>query len=313
MRSIVDMDNIQIEVTNACQNDCSNCTRFCGHVKKPFMMDLKSFTEAIESVAEYPKMVGIMGGEPLLHPDFEELCKIALTKIPRSRMGLWTSFPRGKEHLAPVIAETFGNILLNDHTRSDIFHAPILVPIQELFDPQNRWQIWPVIDKCWVQNSWSASVNPKGAYFCEIAAAMAMLFDDGETAWPVDGDWWKKSPKDFKAQMEKWCPLCGLAAPLARRASVDGRDDISPSMKQRLTGISRKLDKCIVHIPQWENNPAPMAAYKDNSYRNRIAARYGMYLTINSGGYWDPHLGESKSTVFDALERQYGDRVRMAL
>ena len=74
MRSLVDMDTIQIEVTNACTHSCSNCTRFCGHHAKPYFMTLPMFKEAVDSFVGFPKMVGLIGGEPLLHPAFEERC-----------------------------------------------------------------------------------------------------------------------------------------------------------------------------------------------------------------------------------------------
>lgn len=35
MRSPADMQIIQIDITNACNQRCSNCTRFCGNHKKP--------------------------------------------------------------------------------------------------------------------------------------------------------------------------------------------------------------------------------------------------------------------------------------
>ena len=310
MRSIVDMDNIQVEVTNACHLDCSNCTRFCGHHKKPYMMDMDFFKKCIESVIQYPKIVGIMGGEPLLHPQFEEICQYALEKIGRDRLGLWTSLPRGKEHLGPTIVRTFKHVFLNDHTRPDIYHAPLLVPIRDLIQKEYQWQMWQAVDHCWVQNSWSASLNPKGAYFCEIAAAMAMLYDDGETAWPIDSDWWKKTPKDFTAQIEKWCPLCGAAVQLKRRLSTDGKDDIAPSVYEKLKGRSRKIKagKCVVGIPQIMKEPERMAAYKDMGYRQAIAARYGMYLTINDHKYWEPHLGEARKTIFDQTCEDFGDK-----
>ena len=38
MRSPQDMQIILIDITNACTERCSNCTRFCGNHKKPFFM-----------------------------------------------------------------------------------------------------------------------------------------------------------------------------------------------------------------------------------------------------------------------------------
>ena len=72
MRSPKDMQIIQIDITNACPNTCSNCTRFCGHHKKPFFMDFDTFKQAVDSLQDFPGMVGIIGGEPTLHPEFEK-------------------------------------------------------------------------------------------------------------------------------------------------------------------------------------------------------------------------------------------------
>ena len=58
-------------------------------------------------------------------------------------------------------------------------------------------EVWlPLRDKCWVQNEWSASITPKGAFFCEIAAALDMLFD-GPGGWKIEPGWWRRTPEEF--------------------------------------------------------------------------------------------------------------------
>lgn len=307
MRPILEMDNTQIEVTNACHLNCSNCTRFCNHHLKPYMMDFEQVKVAIDSHANWPKMVGIMGGEPLLHPQFPQICEYALSKIPRERLGLWSSFPDNRKQYAELIAKTFGNVFINDHTRPDIYHAPILIGIQELV--KEPWEMWGPIHHCWLQNSWSASINPYGAYFCEIAAAMAILFNEPEDAWPVEDGWWKRTPKDYVAQMERFCPRCGIAAPLKRRRSVDIVDDISPLNYEALKDKSRKIkkDQFVKSLGQVmpQDQLEPMASYKDMDYRQRIAARYGLYLTLTQKGYWEPHVGQPRRSLFTAYREQY--------
>ena len=92
MRNIIDRDTAQIEITNTCMNACSNCTRFCGLFKKPYFMSFKQFKEAVDSFEGFPKMVGIMGGEPLLHPEFKKFCKYALSKKPKEQLLLESFF-----------------------------------------------------------------------------------------------------------------------------------------------------------------------------------------------------------------------------
>jgi hypothetical protein len=305
------MDTIQIEVTNACINECSNCTRFCGH-QKPYFMKFDRFQKAVDSMEGFPKMVGMMGGEPLLHPQFEEFCDYMLSKFQRSQLGLWSCFPKGYEQYRTVICKTFGNIFLNDHTRPDILHAPILVSAEEVQpDPED---MWININECWVQNAWSASINPKGAFFCEIAAAMSLLFD-GNSGWPVGKYWWKRTPKDFVEQMKEYCPKCGCAFPLKRRSSIDGADDISPKNLERLKGKSKKIDsgKYVLTDLKCFREPGQMAAYKDQDYRDRTAARYGIFLILNGNQFLSPHLMKTfdpkkeMKSLFQQYKEAYGE------
>jgi hypothetical protein len=254
-------------------------------------MDLDYFKNAVDSMVGYPNMVGIQGGEPLLHPHFEEMCKYASSKIPKDQLGLWTTFPKGYERYRNIIVETFEHIFLNDHTRDDIYHHPCLVGVEEVFPDKNI--MWNKIDHCWAQEGWSASINPKGAFFCEMAASFAMLFPDEESkAWPVENGWWWRIPKDFTEQMEQWCPRCGMPAPLQTRSSIEGIDDISPKNFERLGKTQKIVYDCYkIHNLETCDDPYPMAYYKDKYYRNKIAKRYGMFLiTPNDKNFWTPYL-----------------------
>jgi len=300
MRSMVSMDTVQIEITNHCVLSCSNCTRFVPHIKKPFYMDFEFFKKAVDSMIGYPKMVGIQGGEPLLHPDFEKMCDYLHEKIPYEQCGLWTTLPKGFEHHREVICRTFKHIFVNDHSRDDIYHHPPLVAIQEVETDKNR--MWQFIDTCWAQMSWSASINPTGAFFCEIAASMNMLMGGENPGWPVEPGWWWRIPKDFGSQMEAYCPTCGFPSKVARRASVEKVDDISPANLEWLKGYSKNPGRFVVHDLVKSDCQEEMAKYKDFDYRNAIAKRYDMFLTINDQHFWTAHLRKKitpdKSSVF---------------
>lgn len=302
MKPILQNDTIQIEITNACTKSCSNCTRFVGHHKKPFFMRYDQFVEAVESLLEFPKMtgpgpkIGVMGGEPLIHPEFKKFCKYLHSKVPREYTGLWTTFPEGYEDYRGIIAETFGNIFLNDHTRGDIMHKPILVGAEEL--PLNEWQRWYMIDQCFFQRAWSASINPNGAFFCEIAASMSMLLDKTHTAngkrigWKVEPGWWTRSPLLYHDQIREFCSICGLAMPVKMRSSTDLVDDVSPAWVERLKDKSPrvKAGKYVLHDLKLSQDQRPLAKYKEVDYRQQIAARYGMTLSVTPQCFPEPHL-----------------------
>lgn len=308
MRSIISVDTCQIEITNSCINRCANCTRFVGHTK-PFMMDFDTFKNAVDSMADFPKMTGIMGGEPLLHPQFEEFCKYASSKIPRYQLGLWTCLPKGYEHHREIIVETFGNIFINDHTRSDVYHHPFLVAAEEVIPDRNK--MFMTIDRCFFQENWSPSINPRGAYFCEMAASFAMLFSDMSDGWKVEPEWWTKTVKDFTSQIEEFCPRCGGALSLSRKPSdrLKGIDEISPLNYERLKDISPKVKQGFYHIHNLETTDCmePLASYKDMAYRNYIAGKYGIFLSINHLDFCEPHLtgANVKVPLLEQFKQRY--------
>lgn len=257
MKEIFNQRIIQIDITNQCFNTCTNCTRFCGHHKKPFHMTALAFKHALKSLDEYTGVVGVMGGEPTLHPDIKLLMRLMRQYRPESketltanksaisnlgplgtvhhkqRCGLFTANLNFYVNNYAEIQRTFGYQLVSDHTLGGT-HVPLLIPRKELGIPDDTWE--QLRDNCWVQNYWSASITPKGAFFCEIAAAMDMLFD-GPGGWPITLDWWHRYPSDYKDQLH-WCELCSacLAVPVQNVSNTEP-DLVSPEMYNKLKEI----------------------------------------------------------------------------
>ncbi len=272
---------IQIDVTNACQNRCSNCTRLTGHHRRPFFMDMDTFRRAVDSLVDFPGMVGMIGGEPLLHPDFAAMAAYLAERITdKKRRGLWSTVPGalGRRY-GSLVREVFGNFFFNDHTADRILHQPVLVAAEEVVP--DREAMWRLIDDCWVQTCWSAAITPKGAFFCEVAASLDMLFD-GPGGWPVEPGWWRRTPGEFGDQKTRACPRCGCAIPLPRRPSVEEIDDVSPGNLRALLAMgSPKAREGRVALyggglaGDWHPGPNWYMSEMqgEREYRERIAAR----------------------------------------
>ncbi len=274
MKSPQDMKIIQIEITNACMLTCSNCTRLCGHHKKPFMMDFETFKRAVDSLEGYKGTISLMGGEPTLHPELEKFAAYIKTKYPHlyqddrddellhpvtefsktiqdlslrhtscleapegklsvvAGPGIYSTMGTGFLKHYEMIQDTFKFQCLNDHS-NEMFHQPALISRKDLGIPDEEWI--PMRDKCWMQNTWSASVTPKGAFFCEIAAALDILFE-GPGGWVIEKDWWKRQPEDFADQLH-WCEICGFACETFTRNANDQVDDVSATLYEKLKEI----------------------------------------------------------------------------
>jgi len=228
MRSPADMSVIQIDVTNRCHLSCANCTRFVNHVRKPFVMNLADIERAIRSLDGYSGNIGLMGGEPALHPDFLDILRLYRELIPKSRRQLWTAGYKWEEY-EEEIHRTFydRNIAYNDHSKPFAgVHQPLMVSISEVLEDDEE-RIAGFIENCWVQNRWSASITPKGAFFCEVAAAKAHLLDD-DFGIPLTKNWWQIKPDNglFRRQIDAYCRSCSGCLPMIGRYTSHSPYDV---------------------------------------------------------------------------------------
>lgn len=197
-------------------------------------MDLATVEKAIDSLEGWPNQIGIMGGEPTIHPDFREICELVQKKIPnRAKRSLWTNGLKWKEY-EETIKATFNmeNVIYNDHTDMEVGeHQSLLLAATDIVGDKEL--MWRLIGNCWVQWRWAASITPKGGFFCEVAAAQDHLFD-GPGGYPLEKGWWDKNPNEFMDQMKRYCPNCSAAIPMERQNAHDDFDKVSKSVAEKL-------------------------------------------------------------------------------
>lgn len=281
MISPAEQGRIQIEITNACSGKCSNCSRFVPHVRKPFFMDMETFKRAVDSMDGYQGMLGIMGGEPTIHPQFREMVLYyrerwaggatfpfgrrpienfadhhasILSQISNKKCGLWTQLGPGYQRHYELIQDTFPYQCINTHM-AGATHQPLLVMRHEVDISDEEWRARR--DACWLQQLWSASINPRGAWFCEIAAAMAMLYGDLEECpgprygWPIEPGWWQRTPAEFGEQL-RWCECCAVPLGLAPRRDDENIQDVSPAhleLLQKIRSPALAANRCQILVP----------------------------------------------------------------
>jgi len=242
---------IQIEITNSCPKRCAHCTRGVRHVRRPYFMSLAEIETALRSLNGWPKVVGCMGGEPTLHPDFEQVCALFSDYFPRHQNGLWTSGGRLFDKHRQLIQRTFRVVLYNDHSETGKHH-PWMIACDECIPDNNLRN--ELIDNCWIQQFWSPSINPNGAFFCEIAAVFDLLFDLGG-GYPVAPGWWKKEVDEFQDQKNRYCALCSMCVPLPNIPNDCAVEYVSQQNAERLRKIkSPWADKLKIIIDTYDKH-----------------------------------------------------------
>ena len=227
---------IQIDITNACPLTCAHCNRLVGHHRKPYFMDVDYIAKAIESLTGFPGNIGIIGGDPTMHPHFLEICKIVKKMIPRRKRFIATAGYKWEEYKENIF-ETFdqNQIQYNDHSKDDeVYHQPVLIAAEDVLD--DRELMWRLIGNCWMQWRWCGSITPKGGFMCEPAGAMDMLFE-GEGGYPIKRGWWNMETEHFVDQVKRFCPKCSIPIPMPKYDCKSKCCMISMSNAERLRKV----------------------------------------------------------------------------
>lgn len=228
---------MQIWVTRACDQACIGCTQG-SNLKGPYgYITPEQFEQACVSLmspTQYFGVVGMFGGNPCVHPQFDVLCEIMRVHIPYCNRGLWSNNLMGH---GQVCRDTFNPAYsnLNVHMSQDAYdeikrdwpeanpkgledsrHSPPYVAMRDMEDMTDA-ERWELIGGCDVNQKWSALIGVfRGqlrGWFCELAGAQAMLHeserDYPDTGVAVKPGWWNRPISGFDLQVRKHCFDCG--------------------------------------------------------------------------------------------------------
>jgi hypothetical protein len=255
---------LQIMITRACNEACFHCTQGSNLAGKPVVMTPDQFDQACASLEGYWGVVGVFGGNPAMHPQFDEICRIMRSRIPYLQRGLWCNDLMGKgEHARITFNPHHSNLNVHLSSKSyqefcrdwpesipylkgldqDSIHGSPWVAIKDVIpDEEERWKL---IADCDISKHWSAMVcvvrgEPR-AFFCEIAGAQAMLHQDNpdwdhtgqpmpDTGLAVKPGWWRLKMESFEPQARLHCHACGI--PMRRQGveAIGGtHEEFSPT------------------------------------------------------------------------------------
>ena len=244
---------LQVMVTRSCDLSCHGCTAGSNLVSRPATMSVDQFDEALASLEGYWGVVGMFGGNPCVHPQFDKLCERMRARLPFEQRGLWTNNLMGKGAHARI---TFNpkhsniNVHLNseayaeferdwpealkarpEHTTAglttDSRHGSPYISMKDLGIPEE--ERWNLIGDCDISRWWSGMIclvrGELRGFACEIAGHMAALHGDNpdwegtgqpmpDIGVPIVPGWWKAPMAAYEQQVLTCCHNC--AVPLRR-------------------------------------------------------------------------------------------------
>lgn len=283
---------LQVMVTRACDLSCIGCTQGSNLGGKPMVMTPRQFRVACESLRGYTGVVGMFGGNPCVHPQFEDLCSVMADVVPWEQRGLWSNNLNGHGRLCrEVFNPEVSN--LNVHTKSSAYlemqrdwpearpkgghdsrHSPPFVAIGEVHGLTDEHK-WRLIQTCDVNQLWSALIGVfRGelrGWFCELAGAQSMLHemepDYPDTGVPVTSGWWERPIASFEHQVRKHCWECGIPLRGLGDLAVTGTlEQVSP-IHERVYQLKRPAGKSLEivdHLSQLNGEVPRATDYIEN-------------------------------------------------
>lgn len=109
---------IQVHLTRACDKSCFHCTQGSNLGGRLEFMSLDNVEIALNSLKGYWGVVGIFGGNPALHPQFEAVCGLMRSYFPQEQCGLWCNNPM-TESKAKAMQKTFNPSVSNLNVHMD--------------------------------------------------------------------------------------------------------------------------------------------------------------------------------------------------
>lgn len=276
---------LQVKWTNACDLDCRNCTAAVGLARKHkrvWFMPPEQFRTALRSLKGFQGIVGAFGGNPCLHPAFDEMCAIFREEFPdKTQRGLWSNNLRGKVALC---RDTFHgpHCNLNVHRDADALreikefwpearpighkhpsmHGSWWVAMKDVIpDEAERWEL---IGKCFVNQTWSAEISlirgELRGFFCEFAATMAEYADlngHADLGLPVEPGWWNHPIEHYAEQVNHYCHRCGAPMnPQKVEDLSDAQEDFTATHSPVFLTIKGRPNRMIQNRDQIETRKA---------------------------------------------------------
>jgi len=217
---------IEIDITYQCNLLCYNCDRSCTQAPDNLEMTVSQIGKFIDETISHEKVwrrIRILGGEPFLHPDHQEILKL-LSEYKKEH---------ALETMVEVVSNGYGPYVRDAMTRLPdgiiVKNTKKTGRFQKKFEAFNiapRDQLWSdwvdFSNACWATWECGIGLNPFGYYPCAAGASIDRVFGFGIGK--------RRLPKDntqFISEKRLLCSYCGhfqrrRFVPIEKRTPVIG-------------------------------------------------------------------------------------------
>jgi len=240
---------VQLFITNVCNLSCGGCHQMCGYIPKDklFFTPLEDIEWMIDIIIDnslVKRRIGIFGGEPTLHPKFNELVDIMASKSFK-----FTVFTNGrlKEYKKPK------NVVYRINTKEDpnrLFTQTWNAPKDFYKVEDHAWYFRELAQKyCFIWNNCRGLVYNKKAYACVTFATIDILTGE-DHGWEMKKgeDVFVRTFEEIECQAKHYCYRCGHCMKKTEFQKIGDATKVSPTNLD-LNILKDKIDLVQIQLP----------------------------------------------------------------
>jgi hypothetical protein len=194
-------------VTNVCNLSCGGCSVLCGVLKKEsnFFITPEQFRIDVSAAGRHYWWITLYGGEPTIHPHFENLLDICENEFPALNFQVFTNgFKpfRERKNVCTRLDEKkkgFNRIFVSS-----------LVASQDMAGIKSKDFYWELArNRCGIFNSCNVQISDGKAYICQTAASLERLHGT-DKGWKVEigKDPFIRTDEEIAEQGRAFCHKC---------------------------------------------------------------------------------------------------------
>lgn len=201
---------INILITNVCNLSCGGCSQHCGYIQKEKLWNisidqLKWNIELLIDCKGKIEKIGIFGGEPTIHPEYEKILEM-LKNFKEIKFQIFTNGikkyqDKWNHYYSPVY---------KDKNSEKVF-TPTSVAPMDILKVDDKTFYWEKAQKdCFMYNFCCSIIYNNKAYFCEPAAAWDIMTGENngwDLKWGEDP--FKRTDDEIEKQALNFCYRCG--------------------------------------------------------------------------------------------------------
>lgn len=209
-----DMKSIEIDITFECNLNCKGCNRSCGEApskEKMSVQDIRKFVQdSIENGIKW-KVISILGGEPTLHPDFNEIIGIIQkeyadvynhdVKIKVVSNGLTEQ----SRNMCDKAENLYQNVEIDRNSYKKNNKVEYFTAFNDAPCDDSKFKDADYSKACWVAQYCGLGLNINGYYGCAVCGGIDRIMGGKKGYHSLS----ELSKENVKKQFSEFCKFCG--------------------------------------------------------------------------------------------------------